>query len=45
MNTVYMGTSSASDPPVVLSEDDILGASLVGRNPASLKNAELIFWL
>ncbi|KAK2547039.1 hypothetical protein P5673_033198 [Acropora cervicornis] len=40
-----MASSSASDPPVILSEDDIPGASLAGRNPASLKNAELIFWL
>ena len=45
MNTVNMASSSASDPPVILSEDDIPGASLAGRNPASLKNAELIFWL
>ena len=45
MNTVYMVSSSASDPPVILSENDIPGASLAGRNPASLKNVELIFWL
>ena len=29
----------------VLTEDDIPGASLAGRNPSSLKNEELKFWL
>ena len=28
-----------------LSEDDIPGASLAGREPATLKNEELRFWL
>ena len=28
-----------------LTEDDIPGASLAGREPASLKNEELRFWL
>ena len=28
-----------------LTEDDIPGASLAGREPASLKNEELHFWL
>ena len=30
---------------VLLSEDDIPGSSLAGRNPAELKNEELRFWL
>ena len=30
---------------VILTEDDIPGASLAGRNPSSLKNEELKFWL
>ena len=30
---------------VILTEDDIPGASLAGRNPSSLKNEELRFWL
>ena len=29
----------------VLTEDDIPGASLAGREPSSLKNEELRFWL
>jgi len=29
----------------VLTEDDIPGASLPGRAPATLKNEELRFWL
>ena len=29
----------------VLTEDDIPGASLAGRAPATLKNEELRFWL
>ena len=29
----------------VLTEDDIPGASLCGRNPEQLKNEELRFWL
>ena len=40
-----MASRSAIDPPVILSEDDISGDSLAGRNSASLKNEELIFWL
>ena len=31
--------------PHLLTEDDIPGSSLSGRNPASLKNPELRFWL
>ena len=31
--------------PSILTEDDIPGASLAGRNPLSLKNEELRFWL
>ena len=31
--------------PVVLSESDIPGSSLNGRNPSELKNEELRFWL
>ena len=30
---------------MILTEDDIPGASLAGRNPSSLKNEELKFWL
>ena len=30
---------------VILTEDDIPGAALAGRNPSSLKNEELKFWL
>ena len=30
---------------VALSESDILGSSLNGRNPSELKNDELRFWL
>ena len=30
---------------VILTEDNIPGASLAGRNPSSLKNEELRFWL
>ena len=39
--------SRASDENVrvILTEDDIPGASLAGRNPSSLKNEELKFWL
>ena len=32
-------------PACALSEDDIPGASLAAREPASLKNKELWFWL
>ena len=37
--------SSNSTIPVVLCEDDISGASLAGRQPASLKNYELRHWM
>ena len=40
-------SSRASDENarVILTEDDIPGVSLAGRNPSSLKNEELKFWL
>ncbi|CAH3032751.1 unnamed protein product [Porites lobata] len=38
-------SSTASTDTVILTEDDIPGASLAGRNPSSLKNEELKFWL
>ena len=38
-------SSSAVNDSVILTEDDIPGASLAGRNPLSLKNEELRFWL
>ena len=40
-------SSRASDETahVILTEDDIPGASLASRNPSSLKNEELKFWL
>ena len=38
-------SSSAVNDSVILNEDDIPGASLAGRNPSSLKNEELRFWL
>ena len=47
-NTKNMASSSrASDENacVIFTEDDIPGASLAGRNPSSLKNEELKFWL
>ena len=31
--------------PVLLTENDIPGASLEGRKPAELKKADLLFWL
>ncbi|PFX19213.1 hypothetical protein AWC38_SpisGene16382 [Stylophora pistillata] len=37
--------SSDGTVRVILTEDDIPGASLAGRNPSSLKNDELKFWL
>ena len=46
--TKNMASSSrASDEHarVILTEDDIPGASLAGKNPSSLKNEELKFWL
>ena len=38
-------SSSAVNVSVILTEDDIPGASLAGRNPSSLKNEELRLWL
>ena len=44
--TITMASGSGSnEASVILSEDDIPGASLAGRNPSSLKNEELRFWL
>ena len=37
--------ASDENARVILKEDDIPGASLAGRNPSSLKNEELKFWL
>ena len=37
--------ASDENARVILTEDDIPGASLAGRNPSSLKNEELKFWL
>lgn len=36
---------SNSTTSVLLSEEDIVGASLLGRKPEQLKNTELFFWL
>ena len=36
-------SSSAVNYSVILTEDDIPGASLAGRNPSSLKNEEFRF--
>ena len=38
-------TSRDISNAVTLTEDDIPGASLAGRNPSSLKNEEPKFWL
>ena len=38
-------SSSAVNDSVILTKDNILGASLAGQNPSSLKNEELRFWL
>ena len=38
-------SSSAVNDSVILTEDDIPGTSLAGRNPSTLKNEELRFWL
>ena len=38
-------SSSAANDTIILTEDDIPRASLAGRNPLSLKNEELRFWL
>lgn len=37
--------SSSADSAIILTENNIPGASLNGRNPSSLKNEELKFWL
>lgn len=46
-NKTTMASHRSSDGTVrvILTEDDIPGASLAGRNPSSLKNDELKFWL
>ena len=46
-NKKMASSSRASDENarLILTEDDIPGASLAGRNPSSLKNEELEFWL
>ena len=40
-----MGSTSRDSDAVILTEDDIPGAALAERNPSSLKNEELKFWL
>ena len=45
ITTRMASSSTASTDTVILTEDDIPGASLAGRNPSSLKNEELKFWL
>ena len=40
-----LSSSSFADSNTILTENDIPGASLNGRNPSSLKNEELKFWL
>ena len=42
MATPHAGTISTV---VVLTENDISGASLEGRKPSELKKADLLFWL
>ena len=37
-------SSSLAESNIILTENDIPGASLAGRNPSSLKNEELKFW-
>ena len=44
-NMVSSSRASDENARVILTEDDIPGASLAGRNPSSLKNEELKFWL
>ena len=39
-----MATSSSSNA-IILTENDIPGASLLGRKPEELSNSELKFWL
>ena len=43
--TAKMGSRSRDSDAVILTEDDIPGAALAERNPSSLKNEELKFWL
>ena len=38
-------SSSSAESNIILTENDLRGASLAGRNPSSLKNEELKFWL
>lgn len=38
-------SSSSAESNIILTENDIPGASLAGRNPSSLKNEKLKFWL
>ena len=45
ITTTMASGSGNNEASVILSEDDIPGASLAGRNPSSLKNEELKFWL
>jgi len=46
LNPPKMASSrSAVNDSVILTEDDIPGASIAGLNPSSLKNKELRFWL
>ena len=46
LNPLKMASSSSAvNDSVILTENDIPGASLAGRNPSSLKNEELRFWL
>ena len=40
-----MASTSRDSDAVILTEDDIPGADLAGRNPSSLTNEELKFWL
>ena len=44
-NMASFSRASDENACVILTEDDIPGASLAGRNPSSLKNEELRFWL
>ena len=38
-------SSSSAESDIILTENYIPSASLAGRNPSSLKNEELKFWL
>ena len=40
-----MASTSTVSNPTFLTENDIPGASLLGRNPEELKTSELRFWL